>query len=297
MTTNSKYWIFSVRHENWKISREKKVWAVKNPNITKKVTVGDFLILYSTDKKAFLSILRIASNWYRATELTWSDEKSEGRIIYPYQVNVEVVKEGLAKLSELVPSLSFIENKSKPGVYLRGTPANFGRPIPELDFKIIDQTMANNPLPKDFAIETVTEETSREGSKVERKHTHDEVKRMIYEIGKFEGKISEMEYPIENLRLDVVWKSIPTGNPKWAFEVQMAGNFYEALTKLKHAWDKWNSKPCLITTEEYMNQAEWLLNGSFHEMKSDARIIEYTKIVRLHELLKDAHRIKLEIGL
>lgn len=27
----------------------------------------------------------------------------------------------------------------------------------------------------------------------------------------------------------------------------MAGNFYEALTKLKHAWDKWNSKPFLVT--------------------------------------------------
>jgi len=124
---------------------------------------------------------------------------------------------------------------------------------------------------------------------------HNEIRDMLFEIGKIEGKISEVEYPIDNLRLDVVWKTITSGNPKWAFEVQMAGNFYEALTKLKHAWDKWNSKPFLITTNAYITQAKSLLEGSFHEMKDDARIVNWEKIVKLHELLDKAHKIKSEI--
>jgi hypothetical protein len=124
---------------------------------------------------------------------------------------------------------------------------------------------------------------------------HNEIRDMLFEIGKIEGKIAEVEYPIDNLRLDVAWKTITTGNPKWAFEVQMAGNFYEALTKLKHAWDKWNSKPFLVTTETYIAQAKSLLEGSFHEMKDDARIVNWEKIVKLHQLLKDAHKIKSEI--
>jgi hypothetical protein len=124
---------------------------------------------------------------------------------------------------------------------------------------------------------------------------HNEIRDMVLEIGKIEGKIAEVEYPIDNLRLDAVWKTITSGNPKWAFEVQMGGNFYEALTKLKHAWDKWNSKPFLVTTDQYILQAKSLLEGSFHEMKDDARIVNWERIVRLHKLLTEVHSIKAEI--
>jgi hypothetical protein len=124
---------------------------------------------------------------------------------------------------------------------------------------------------------------------------HNELRDMLYEIGKFENRIPEVEYPIDNWRLDAVWKTIPTGNPKWAFEVQMGGNFYEALTKLKHAWDKWNSKPFLVTTEIYEAQAKALLQGSFHEMKEDLRIVNWEKVVNLHRCLKEAYEIKLKI--
>jgi hypothetical protein len=124
---------------------------------------------------------------------------------------------------------------------------------------------------------------------------HNEIRDMLYEIGKFENKIPEVEYPIDNLRLDTVWKTIPTGNPKWAFEVQMGGNFYEALTKLKHAWDKWNSKPFLVTTEIYETQAKALLEGSFHEMREDARIVNWEKVVKLHKCLKEANELKMKI--
>jgi hypothetical protein len=75
----------------------------------------------------------------------------------------------------------------------------------------------------------------------------------------------------------------------------MGSNFYEALTKLKHAWDKWNSKPFLVTTDPYVAQAKALLEGSFHEMREDARIVNWEKIVKLHHLLKEAHKIRSEI--
>lgn len=70
------------------------------------------------------------------------------------------------------------------------------------------------------------------------------------------------------------------------------GNFYEALTKLKHAWDKWNSKPFLVTTDDFITQARNLLEGSFHEMKDDARIINWKDVVELHNLLAGACEIK-----
>ena len=89
---------------------------------------------------------------------------------------------------------------------------------------------------------------------------------MVYEIGRFKGKVVEKEYPIDNYRLDVVWKRIVKGNPYRAFEVQIGRNFFEALTKLKQAWDMWNSTPYLVTTDACMEKAKQLVEGSFHEM-------------------------------
>ena len=126
---------------------------------------------------------------------------------------------------------------------------------------------------------------------------HNEIRDMICEIGKFEGRISETEYPIDNMRLDVAWKRIKAGNPSHAFEVQISGNFFEALTKLKHAWDKWNSKPFLITTEKYEVEAKLLLEGSFHEIEHIAKIVNWKKIKELYETEKGAKDLRNEIGI
>jgi len=125
---------------------------------------------------------------------------------------------------------------------------------------------------------------------------HNEIRDLIGEIGKLEGKICEVEYPIDSYRLDVAWKRIKAGNPSHAFEVHLHGDFFEALTKLKHAWDKWNSKPFLITTEEYAEKARLLLEGSFHEIQEVTRIIGWNKILQLHRLEKDLARMKTELG-
>jgi len=125
---------------------------------------------------------------------------------------------------------------------------------------------------------------------------HNEIRDLISEIGKLEGKICEIEYPIDSYRLDVAWKRIKAGNPSHAFEVHLHGDFFEALTKLKHAWDKWNSEPFLITTEEYSEKAKLLLEGSFHEIQEVTRIIGWNKILQLHRLEKDLARTKTELG-
>ena len=297
---NTSYWVFSVTPENWQIARQKKIWALRSENLAQKVSKGDFIVLYVSGTETFCTIIETLEDWHPAAEVVWIDEMEERRIKYPYQTKVKIVQEGLANVKELVQKLSFIKNKQKWGVYVQGTPANMRRPISESDYQIIQNVMKLNPLPQDISSllklkPKIAKRTTIEVKGLTTIPKHNEIRDMLLEIGKIEGKIAEVEYPIDNLRLDVVWKTITTGNPKWVFEVQMAGNFYEALTKLKHAWDKWNSKPFLVTTETYMAQAKSLLEGSFHEMKDDARIVNWEKIVKLHQLLKDAHKIKSEI--
>lgn len=126
---------------------------------------------------------------------------------------------------------------------------------------------------------------------------HDQMKQMLYEIGQMEGRVSEKEYRIDGERIDVVWKRIELGNPYIVFEVQIGGNFYEALAKLKHAWDKWNSRPFLVTTEQYKEKAlEWV-RGSFHEIQREMLIVDCEKVKELYEAIRKIKSIKEELGI
>ena len=305
---NPSYWVFSVTFENWSLARGRRIWAVRSKRLAEKIMKHDRIVLYVVGTNSFCSVLRLVGDWRPSTQITWADEQEEGRIKYAFQAEAEIEVEGVAEVRDLLSRLSFIRDKQNWGVYLRGTPANMGRPVPWSDYQVIVEAMASHPLPQDLKslIKGRQKVRIRGGPKdlgvQEEEGTgealgHNEIRDMIYEIGRFEGRVSEKEYPIDNLRLDVVWKTIPSGNPRWAFEVQMAGNFYEALTKLKHAWDKWNSRPYLVTTERYIEQAKWLLEGSFHEMREDARIINWEKIVKLHKLLREAYEIRRELKL
>lgn len=126
---------------------------------------------------------------------------------------------------------------------------------------------------------------------------HDEIKEILYEIGQMEGRVSEKEYRINGERIDVAWKRIVTGAPYAVFEVQIGGNFYEALAKLKHAWDKWSSRPFLVTTDQYKERAlEWI-RGSFHEIEREMKIVDCDKVKELYEAVKKARDIKAELGM
>jgi len=137
----------------------------------------------------------------------------------------------------------------------------------------------------------------KEPSKKPPRSLHDEIKQTLYEIGVLEGRVSEKEYPIDGERIDVVWKRVEGGYRYAAFEVQIGGNFYEALAKLKHAWDKWNSCPFLVTTDQYRGKAlEWI-RGSFHEIEAEIKIVDCEKVKELYEAIKKAKNIKEELGI
>jgi predicted RNA-binding protein len=126
---------------------------------------------------------------------------------------------------------------------------------------------------------------------------HDHIKDVIHELGELKGEISEKEYPLDSGRLDVAWKRIRGGMPFAVFEVQIAGNSFQALAKLKHAWDMWNSTPFLVTTPEYEEKARQWVAGSFHEIRGKIRIINWVNIEALYEAEKRAREIRELIGI
>ena len=78
----------------------------------------------------------------------------------------------------------------------------------------------------------------------------------MIEVGGLEGFIAEKEYPFPDIRerLDIVWRRVRASVPTYVFEVQIGGNLHQALTKLKHAHDIWNSNIFLIIKDEDQNR-------------------------------------------
>lgn len=254
--------------------------------IVSKIKAGDFFVCYLTRVSRLCGILKATSEPYQDEAKAKQVWKSES---FPCLIDVKpvAVLDMLHSVpyAQIVPKLSVA--KKWKGI-IRGSPVRIPPEDGQLIAKMLEEARQN---PKEYPIVRIyTKRYVSPSLKKERKvlseesvvtgavPRHNEIRDMISEIGKFEGRIAEIEYAIDNLRLDAVWKTIQTGNPKWAFEVQMHGDFYEALTKLKHAWDKWNSRPVLVTTDRYGDQARSLLEGSFHEMKDDARIVNWEKI-------------------
>ena len=126
---------------------------------------------------------------------------------------------------------------------------------------------------------------------------HGELQELLVHIGKLNGLISQKEYRMGNERLDVVWRKIEEGAPTYVFEIQLGGDMYHALGKLKHAYDLWNSNIFIITTNESLNLLYNLLNGTFHEIRDKIKKISPEKIAELYVKKSSWIELEREIGL
>jgi hypothetical protein len=70
----------------------------------------------------------------------------------------------------------------------------------------------------------------------------------LAEIGRLQEYLSETECKINGERLDVAWRRVAASVPQKVFEVQVSGNLYSAIGKLKKAHVYWNTiLPELVT--------------------------------------------------
>ena len=77
----------------------------------------------------------------------------------------------------------------------------------------------------------------------EQQRIHVQIQDQLEELGTILGKYAKKEYRHQFYAYDVVWKEseyLPRASH--CFEVQHHGNLVEALAKLKHAHDIWNSR-------------------------------------------------------
>jgi hypothetical protein len=128
--------------------------------------------------------------------------------------------------------------------------------------------------------------------------THDDLQKLLVEIGTFQRFIAEKEYPMEKERLDVVWRKVIKSVPTYVFEVQVGGDVYHALGKLKHAHDIWNSRIFLVgDSKNFKDRTDGLLSGTFHEIQSTVQILDIDRLSRLHSVKRELRQLEQDLRL
>jgi len=284
----TKFWIISGHIENWEKALGDGIWGVKTGRLKTfwdKLFKGDILVFYITSPIAGVIGVGKVETKFKQDKPLWPDEIKENKVIYPYRFNF---------ISEYaLPSNAWTDKKIpirdlKVSVQAGLSPINDNKTIREI-LKRADETWGKT-------LSNLVTPLSSPPKRPE--NPHDRAKEMIYEVGKIEKLISEKEYPMGQRRLDVVWRKVKESVPNYVFEVQIGGNIYQALGKLKHAFDIWNSTLFLIVGDDKdIREAEDLLGGTFHEIKDKIKITTVEEIERLHESKTKNRELQDKMGL
>jgi predicted RNA-binding protein len=285
---NKRVWILTGNEENWNLAVSDKLWGVREGRLKgywDSLKRGDILLFYATSPIGGLIGLGLVESKFKQDKPLWPDEVRENRVLYPYRFGFEVVyylpqgwKERNINIADLNPPyMAGINSLSRADA------------ISEIFRRIKEKWNVEVPS---FGLGKKKKEETKE-----RPSQHNEIRDKLYFIGQMENFISEKEYPIDGERLDVAWRKVAKGVPTRVFEVQMGGSVHQALAKLKHSWDLWNSEPFLIIDLRHKEKVDELLSGTFHEMAKDIRVITVDKVEELYRYLISGQGLREEFGL
>jgi len=284
------FWIVPGKITNWKHAfLSNGIWGFKDDVLNKvywlALSPGDLICFYVTNPtKRVIGYGTVRTKFIQNIPL-WPDELQAGVAKWPLRFEFDI--------DFILPENQWQEM----GAQVSGSRAIYRDPIwlKSLDDirPIIEALNPGVPFDK------IAEEVAIPQVYVEEKETpsHDQVKKILMQIGRLQNYVVNPEYPMGNERLDVVWRRLPESVPTYAYEVHIGGDLYHALAKLKHAHDLWNSKIFLVAGDEIRGQVNTLLSGTFHEIQADLKFIGIAKAQSLYQTKTSIYEIERELGI
>jgi hypothetical protein len=282
-----KTWLVMGKEYNWEtaLTQPLPIWGLKDRYFGEfaRLNVGDYLIFYVVSPvTGIIGLGKVKDKYVDRQNLVWEDEKKQGRVVWPLRFRIEVVhlltknlwrnksgelspvaisdlnimwRIGFQELSAEYASKIFNRIQEKWGVGL-GKGANL------LTSSIISENLANYE----------TQEQKLEVTPAIKEHNR--IQNIIAEAGRLQHYFTELEYPLENRRLDVVWKREMQGVPTFAYEIELSGGIEKALMKLRLAFKLWNSRPLLILPKEEHPKVESLIQNEERIFKENVHFYE-----------------------
>lgn len=268
------YWMVVGSPPNWMEAFAKgNIWGLRQRQKRRweNLAENDIILFYVTQPVAGIIGYGSVQTKFIQDQPLWFDEIKDGKVIWPlrFEFNVDYC---------LPPDRWELDRVTSDTLKLK-VAVGFQSAKPQLAEQIISQL-------KQVRFEQPVEEP-----------LHRELQHKLVEIGKLQKFIGETEYPFDIGKLDVVWRRIERSVPTYVFEVQIGGDLYHALTKLKHAFDLWNSRLFLVVSQENQVKARKLLLGTFHEISERITFIELGKVDELYKRKRGYLDFEKELGM
>ncbi|TES87986.1 MAG: hypothetical protein E3J93_04220 [Dehalococcoidia bacterium] len=288
------YWLVVGAVKNWDTAFEHgNIWGLKKSqqHLWDTLSEGDRVLFYATQPVGGVIGHGIIRTKFRQGKPLWPEELRKHEIIWPLRFEFDV-ESCLPRREWNVSKIISKEIWPRAGFQL------ISRDIAEELINVLGENKYTIEEVKPILVRESVEEYG-EASELGKSliPTHEELQIKLMEIGKLQDYIVEKEYPFDIGRLDVVWRRVINSVPTYVFEVQIGGDIYHALSKLKHAFDLWNSHIFIIAAEKDYDKANLLLSGTFHEIEQRIKFIELSKIKELHERKKAYFNLEKELGI
>jgi hypothetical protein len=286
-------WILCGKPENWNIAFQDGIWALvpKFGGKWRYIRENDRLFFYATATVAGMIGFGKVQTKFKQTKPLFPEEIAAKMVLYPF-------------CFEFITDYALAESQWKTGRIKIGLPTGSYSGMNLLDDqdiidKIIEATKKNwNTAPsEDDSESSKPQAITIVNVPVQSSLSHDKVKDMVYQIGKMHRYMADKEYVINSDKLDVVWRRVEKSVPTYAFEIQVSGNLHQAIAKLKHAYDIWNSNIFLVTEDGYQGKIAELLSGTFHEIKDILRIITLAQVDELYSIQVVDAKLRKKLGL
>jgi len=286
------YWLVVGKRQNWETAfKEGNIWGLKEAqqHLWESLNEDDILLFYVTQPVGGIIGYGVLRTKFRQNRPLWPQELREHKLIWPLRFEFDVkscLPPDKWATTKLVSKLLW------PRAGFQLVSQDVGRKLISSLRGYSTQVAKVTPLEETPAEFVITTKDSKEVPS-----SHDGIKKALVEIGKMQNFIAEPEYSFDIGRLDVVWRRVELSVPTYVFEVQVGGDVYHALAKLKHAFDLWNSHIYLVAPQADIDKAGDLLSGTFHEIGSRIRFIESDKVEELYKRKKAYLDFEKELGI
>ena len=268
---SEKAWVAVGDVENWERGFANGIWGFvpKLENHWQRIDSGDLVLFYcKAPVKGFVGAGIIRSK-FKQTEPYWKEELLANNVIWPFRFEFDI--------THLIPMGSWqshaISNRNLNLAILAGI-----NPIREFEkaLKVLDAL-------KFTVIEPVRPDK--------------EIAGIIFEIGKIQRMVVESDFPVDRDFLDVIWKRTIRSVPTFAFSVNLKDDLERSIKPLKHAFDLWNSRPFLVTSDNRVAEVDNIISGLYHEFSSNLKVLHTDQVQELHNSKKRYYDLEEKYGL
>jgi predicted RNA-binding protein len=288
------YWLVVGSKKNWEIAFEhRNIWGLRKTQrlLWENINEKDMVLFYATiPVGGIIGYGKVRTRFIQDKPL-WPDEINNNEVIWPLRFEFDVqfcLPPDKWKGEKVISKMLF----------------------PRAGFQQINESTARNIISSMHTVEytipstevpSIAEEpaeflaTSQKLEKITL--SHGGIQERLMKIGQLQDFIVEKEYPFDIGKLDVVWRRVTNSVPTYVFEIQVGGDIYHALGKLKHAYDLWNSHIYFVSSEKDYSKATGLLSGTFHEINDRVKYIELEKVEELYQRKKAYFDLEKVLGI